>query len=456
MPQFPLPFDRSVTARSWQWILFATSMFMGLAGCQSVLLTTRFQPSENWHEKQEVELGAKVYQEVLATEPKSQDAALCQLLDRVGQRLAAASDRPDYQWEFTLLSGPRRDAHCLPGGKLVVYEGLLPVCAHEAGLAVVMSHEIAHILSHHGSQRMSGKIRATEGDPSFARIQVGRDSKRIEMMKSVYGLGTHDSSYVPFSRTQEDEADSIGLLLMARAGYDPQEAPRFWDRFQPGTGPAGLDLLSKHASHDARTAKLREIVPRALSVYQNAPQRYGLGEPLSQTAPAESGVSRDRDQVVEVAPTAPATVRAALTTATPSQTSPPASVETRPDTPSSISAVSIAPAPIVQVGPGETPAQTPVNTTSRVVNSFAWAEFGAPTEQGTHQPAAARSIVTASLEVVAAEDTEAPVEAPVSVPELDLLTVEALAPALPDSEAPDETAAPPVREETGDWQPHHE
>lgn len=436
MPQSPLPFDRSVAARSWQGILVASSLFMGLTGCQSVFLTTRFQPHENWHEKQEVELGAKVYQEILATEPKSQDVQLSQMLDRVGQRIAAASDRPDYQWEFTLLSGPKRDAFCLPGGKVVVYEGLLPVCANEAGLAVVMSHEIAHILSQHGSERMSGKIRAIEGDAAFARIQVGRDSERIEMMKSIYGLRKKDSSYVPFSRTQEDEADSIGLLLMARAGYDPQEAPRFWDRFPSGTDPAGPDLLSKHPLHDTRTAKLNEIVPRAMSVYQNAPQRYGVGEQFQKEVFAE----------LDLEPGVPALERPA----------PPAPVGTVPThaaaRPSGIAAVSIAPAPIVQIGHVETPAETPVSTPPQVDNPFAWADFGAPTVEGTLQPRSASPIVTASLEVIACSDAEAPEDVQVSLPEQDWMAEEELSAASPAPEA----APLPVLEDAGDWKPHHE
>jgi metalloendopeptidase OMA1, mitochondrial len=436
MLQLPLHFDRSVAVHSWQGILVATSLFMGLTGCQSAILTTRFQPHDNWHEKQEVVLGAKVYQEILDTEPKSQDAQLSQMLDRVGQRIAAASDHPDYQWEFTLLSGPKRDACCLPGGKVVVYEGLLPVCAHEAGLAVVLSHEIAHILSHHGREQMSAKIRASEGDPAFGRIQVGRDSKRIEMLKSVYGLGTHDSSHVPFSRTQEDEADSIGLLLMARAGYDPQEAPRFWDRFQSETGPAGPDLLSKHPLNDTRTAKLSEIVPRALSVYQNAPQRYGVGERFQQEVFAQLDLEQSVPVKEEPLPPAPVGT-------VPSQAATPLS---------SIAAVSIAPAPIVQVGHVEAPAETPVDTTPRVDDSISWADFGAPTVEGTPDPLSAGPIVTASLAVIAPPDVEPPEEAPVSLSEQDWMAGEELSSEFPTPES----TRPPARETAGDWKPHQE
>ena len=432
MLQFTLPFDRLVAARTWQGILVATSLFTGLTGCQSVLLTTSDLPRENRHQKQEVELGAKLYQEILATEPKSQDAQLSQMLDRVGQRIAAASDRPDFQWEFTLLSGPQRDAYCLPGGKVVVYEGLLPVCAHEAGLAVVLSHEIAHILSHHESERMRSKMRAIEGDSAFARIQVGRDAERIEMLKSIYGLRKQHASYVPFSRTQEDEADSIGLLLMARAGYDPQEAPRFWDRFPAETGSAGLDLLSKHPLNDTRTAKLSEIVPRALSVYQNAPQRYGAGERFQNEAFAELDFGSEVPAPVRPAPPAPVGT-------VPAPTAP---------HPSGIAAVTIAPAPIVQVGLAEPPVSTP----PPVDSSFAWADFGDATVERTNKPPASGPIVTASLEVIAPSDAEAPEVVQVSHSEEDWMTEEE-----PSTASPAPQAAPqPVLQDASDWKPHHE
>ena len=426
----PIRFHRSVPARSWQGILVATSLYMGLTGCQSVLLTTRFQPLDPRPEAQEVALGTQVYREVLGTEPKSQNATLSQMLDRVGQRLAAASGRPDFQWEFTLLSGPRRDAFCLPGGKVIVYEGLLPVCAHEAGLAVVVSHEIAHVLSRHSTDRLTQQIRTAEGAPAFARIQLGGDSKRIETMRTLYGLGPQDKAPPPFSRTQEDEADSIGLLLMARAGYDPQAAPQFWERFHQGTEPTGPDLLSKHPRDDTRTAKLKEIVPRALSVYHSAPQRYGLGEPISEEALAE----------LDLSPAAPTNMG----------TTPRDTVPARSAAPSTnMSAITIAPAPIVQVGWTETPPAPAPN------DALSWADFGAPTAPGTPLPAAASPIVTASLEVLSPPAAEAPGPAENLIFEWDLSAEAEAAPAFPSAEELVE-GHPPLREESSDWKPHHE
>ena len=412
MSPYPSPFGRSIAARSWQGILVATSLLMGLTGCQSLLLTTRLDPLENRAEKQEVALAAKVYQEVLETEPKSQNVQFTQMLDRVGHRIASAAKRPDFQWEFALLSGPRQDAFCLPGGKVVVYEGLMPICGTEAGLAVVLAHEVAHVLSAHGSERMAYKIQAAEGAPAFGRLVIGRDSKRIEMMKSVYGLGTQAESHLPFSRTQEEEADSIGVLLMARAGYDPQEAPRFWTRFQLASSSKTPDLLSKHPHDDIRTAKLNEIVPRAWTVYQNASLKHGLGERVPTPALVQH-VAKPTN----------------LAHATPEITAPVLTTPTATATPpTNIAAMTIAPAPVVQSEPAATPALADL--------AASLPNLGAPTIEGTFQPPVSAPIVTASFRNVAPSQSAAP--------------------ASPTAVVPADEISAPASAANGGWKPHQE
>ncbi len=408
MSPYPSPFGRSIAARSWQGILVTTSLLMGLTGCQSLLLTTRFDPLENRAEKQEVALAAKVYQEVLETEPKSQNVQFTQMLDRVGHRIASAAKRPDFRWEFALLSGPRQDAYCLPGGKVVVYEGLMPVCGTEAGLAVVLAHEVAHVLSAHGSERMAYQIQAAEGAPAFGRLVIGRDSKRIEMMKNVYGLGTQAESHLPFSRTQEEEADSIGVLLMARAGYDPQEAPRFWTRFQQASSSKTPDLLSKHPNDETRTAKLNEIVPRAWTVYQNASLKHGLGERV----PTPALVARAAH------PAAQAQITTAVVT-TPTATATP---------PSNIAAMTIAPAPVVQSEPD---AMTALDDLAALLPNL-----GDPTIEGTFQPPVSAPIVTASFRNVAPSQSAAP--------------------AFPAAVVPADEISAPASAATDGWKPHQE
>ena len=136
------------TGRSHLALLLVATLLAWPSGCQSMHLATRAFDTQP--DRQELVLGIKAYQAILDTHPRSQNAHLTQMLERVGQRLAAVSERPDYAWEFTLLSGPHQNAFCFPGGKVGVFEGILPACQNEAGLAVVLSHEIAHALARHG------------------------------------------------------------------------------------------------------------------------------------------------------------------------------------------------------------------------------------------------------------------------------------------------------------------
>ena len=436
MIQFPSQFGRPVAARSRQGLLLGMALFLGLSGCQSMFLATGRPQFELLPEKQEIELGAKAYQEVLQTEPKSQNAHLTQMLDRVGKRIAAVAERPDFQWEFTLLSGPKQDAFCLPGGKVAVYEGILPVCAHEAGLAVLLSHEIAHVLSNHGNERMSSQIHAADGDSAFPRIRIGRESKRVEMLKNVYGLGALESTRLPFSRTQEEEADSIGLLLMARAGYDPEEAVRFWNRFRQRPHTKAPELLALHPHDDSRAARLNEIVPRALSVYQSATQRHGLGEQIPMQA------------LAKVSPTLPTTHPATTVASAPAAAvSTPAPVAAPS---SSLAAVSIAPAPIVQTAPGATSTSAALTNDTPVT----FPNLGAPTVEGTLKPPTATPIVTASFEVMAPAGSAVPVSTPVSTPVQDTTAKEPLAPASSVIESPAAEPLPPASEVSDGWKPH--
>ncbi len=358
-----------------------------LVGCHSMLLTSREHVSL-YPEKLEMELGAKAHAEILQTEPKSQNAHLKEMVTRVGRRIAAVSERPDFQWEFTLLAGPSQNAYCLPGGKVVVYEGLLPICQNEAGLAVVMSHEIAHALARHGGERMSHDASDEEAPWTPHRLWRERDTEQIDKLKTAYGVSSKGSVQLPFSRTQESEADSIGLNLMARAGYDPEEAIRFWGRFGKSSGPLPPALLATHPSDEHRTAQLKELVPRAMAVYQGVPQRHGLGEqfpmqPLSSLA--QKITTPAAPVVAAVAPPAAALSTAALEAAptTPVKTpgEAPVAVTSVEPPPSStalaITALSVAPAPIVSAAPAK---------------ELAAQAIPSPAEPGSIQPASAEAV----------------------------------------------------------------
>lgn len=253
-------------------------------GCRQVPISGRRQLVPLTPESQEIQLGAQAYQELLTTEPLSENERYIQMIQRVGQRIAAVAGRDDYDWEFKVIASPTQNAFCLPGGKVAFYEGIIPVCESEAGVAVVMSHEIAHALARHGGERMAhaqAKSLGERGVELAGRwfFEDGYEKNR-EIIQTAYGLGTQYGAILPYSRKHESEADEIGILLMARAGYDPSEAPRFWERFAAakGAGAAQPEWMSTHPSDTRRAGDLRAALPEALQIYNAAGQQYGLGE----------------------------------------------------------------------------------------------------------------------------------------------------------------------------------
>jgi len=236
-----------------------------LAGCATVPYTDRRQinfisPAE------EDQMGAQAYAQVKAQNKISRDPRINDQLERVGRRIAAAADRPDYHWEFTVIDDSKTaNAFCLPGGRIAVYTGLLPFTRDDAGLAVVLGHETAHALAHHGAERLSSQ--ALMSLP-LAVLLDGRSEEAQQLIQSAFGIGV----VLPFSRKQESEADHIGLLLMAKAGYDPRQALDFWRRMSASAAGAALPaFLSDHPSDASRLEKIRREMPEALSAYhQNA------------------------------------------------------------------------------------------------------------------------------------------------------------------------------------------
>ncbi len=225
---------------------------------------------------EENSLGSQAYGEMLAKERLSSNARWNQILQRVGQRVAAAANQPDFQWEFRLIESRDKNAFCLPGGKVAFYTGIFPTALNEAGLAAVMGHEIAHATARHGGQRMTiafGTGLAFEG---LSQVLGGGRSSQKAMLLAALGLGAQVGVALPFSRGHETEADQIGLIYMARAGYDPSEAPRFWGRMSGGAMPK---FLSTHPPSEERKAALEAQLPDALREYGRSNQ-YGLGETL--------------------------------------------------------------------------------------------------------------------------------------------------------------------------------
>jgi predicted Zn-dependent protease len=256
------------------------SVLLMFAGCQTVPMTARKRlllvP-----EGTENQMGLTAYQEVLKTEKLSTNESAAAMVKRVGQRIAAVSDRPDFAWEFNVIESDTQNAFCLPGGKVAVYTGILPICESEAGLAVVMAHEVAHAIARHGGERMTMQMGTNGVKKAGGYLMRNVEEQKQKIVLAAYGVGTEYGVLLPYSRKHELEADHIGILLMARAGYDPSEAPRFWERFaQIKTGTAPIEFLSTHPSDATRSAALRGLLPEAMREYETAKMQFGLGEPI--------------------------------------------------------------------------------------------------------------------------------------------------------------------------------
>jgi predicted Zn-dependent protease len=226
---------------------------------------------------EEVALGEEAYRELLKKEKISHDGQLVEIVERVGQQLAAVSPMPNLKWEFKLIESEQKNAFALPGGKVAIYTGILPICANEAGLAAVMGHEIAHAIARHGAQRMSQSL-LLAGLLTGASISLSDNENRDAIMGAL-GVGAAVGVTLPFSRSNESEADEIGLTLMARAGYDPVEAERFWSRFgKMKQGSSLPEILSTHPADTTRIEDIRRLLPKTNRIYQKNPLKHGLGQ----------------------------------------------------------------------------------------------------------------------------------------------------------------------------------
>ena len=226
---------------------------------------------------QEISLGIQSYNEILKREKESEDTQLNQIIRRVGQRIASVSDMPKLEWEIKLIESDQKNAFALPGGKIAIYTGILSIAKNEAGLATVMSHEIAHVIARHGAQRMTQQM-LLQGAMIGAGLSM-KNSTQKNIVLSALGVGVLYGFTLPFSRLHESEADQIGLIYMAKAGYDPNEAINFWQRFgqvKGGKGPP--EWASTHPADATRIKGLRSYLSRAKYHYQNVKVKYGLGQ----------------------------------------------------------------------------------------------------------------------------------------------------------------------------------
>lgn len=265
---------------SFVMILIAVSGVVAWSGCRTVPETGRRQ-FLTMPESREISMGLSAFEEVMAEETPSQNARYKEIVNRVGQRIAAVAGRDDFQWEFRVVQSDQQNAFALPGGKVAIYEGILPICENEAGLAVVMSHEIAHALARHGGERMAHGQLEQGGKNIVGALFKQEDEKTQEIVLTAYGATAKYIGILPYSRKHESEADEIGMRLMAKAGYDPSEAPRFWQRFGKAKGASTTsEFFSTHPSDERRAEDLAARLPEAKAIYERAPEKIGLGEQL--------------------------------------------------------------------------------------------------------------------------------------------------------------------------------
>lgn len=224
-------------------------------------------------QSEENQMGVAAFQEVLKEEKISKNPNYNNAVTRVGERIAAVSDTPAYNWDFKVFDDDETiNAFALPGGKVGVYTGILEVAQTDAGLATVMAHEVAHVAARHGGERVSADVLAQIGAVGLSAALGGSDPYVSSAIMQAYGIGVTVGGMLPFSRSQEAEADHIGLIYMAKAGYDPREAVAFWERMDAAVKdkPQPPEFLSTHPGYGTRINNLKSWLPQAMPYYESA------------------------------------------------------------------------------------------------------------------------------------------------------------------------------------------
>lgn len=248
------------------------------SGCATVPLTHRTQvklvPTQEL-----VTSSFQSYDTLIKESQLSTNRSEVAMLNTVGQRLSTATEdllrelgREDelkyFDWEYNLIKDDSMvNAFCMPGGKIVVYTGILPIARSEAGLAVIVGHEIAHAIANHGNERVSQMLITELGAQTLSRAIANNPAQTQQLIFIAYGLGSQLGYILPYSRLHEKEADRIGLILMAKAGYNPKEAIDFWQRMEQAGGANVPEFLSTHPASDTRIELMKENLPEAMEYY---------------------------------------------------------------------------------------------------------------------------------------------------------------------------------------------
>ena len=270
-------FPRRRRARmSWKMrlipiILFACyGLYYYVSNQETVPLTGRSQLVD-MNRQQEMALGLQSYQQILSESQVVPEGEVVDLVRTIGHRLAQAAQDvdPGFDWEFNVIHSEQANAFALPGGKTAVYTGLIPVAENSNGLAVVMGHEIAHAIARHGAERMAHQKLVQIGSLAASVALGDLDYNAQRMVMGALGVGARVGVLLPFSRDHESEADYMGLLFLARACFDPTEAPRLWERMgQMNQGKKPSEFMSTHPSNETRIRQFQEWMPEALEIRQ--------------------------------------------------------------------------------------------------------------------------------------------------------------------------------------------
>ena len=243
-------------------------LLLAVVACQTVPVTGRSQlillP-----EGSELQMGLTSYEQLIKKSKVATDPRVNEQVTRVGRRIAEATGRTDYAWEFKALEDKQANAFCLPGGKVAVYTGLLPITKDDAGLGAVLGHEVAHAIARHGGERVSQTLLVQAGLAATQVALAGNDPRTVQAVTALLGAGASVGVLLPWSRAQESEADRLGLIYMAKAGYHPSAARDLWVRMQQLSEGRQQppELLSTHPAPTTRIHDIERWLPEALQHY---------------------------------------------------------------------------------------------------------------------------------------------------------------------------------------------
>ena len=286
-------------------LISALAAIMLACGTSSQVPITGRKHSLLVSDAQILSLSKQEYAKFLSSARLSSNAANTAMVKRVGQRLARAVETylvnngyqdeiRNFEWEFNLVADKQVNAFCMPGGKIVIYTGILPLCATDDELATVVSHEVSHAIARHSNERLSTEILRQMGGRVLVSAVGSTSAITNTVIQQAYGLGSQVLVSHPYSRKQEHEADQIGLVFMAMAGYNPEQAISFWKKMAQQGGGSTSELLSTHPSDANRIKAIGEYLPKALPYYQEYLAQQKVEQPKTPSTPAKDKKDTNR------------------------------------------------------------------------------------------------------------------------------------------------------------------